>query len=114
VKLVTLINRLWPSICISLLCCPYLLHAQTTTITTEYLMTIYAPLDPVQTMDSALYIYYVRPGGWVKGPQDQRHPRGSLASRHAFRRFLHSPPVCILIWILSRCSAFVREPRQAS
>jgi len=54
VKLVTLINRLWPSICISLLCCEYLLHAQTTTITTEYLMTIYAPLDPVQTMDSAL------------------------------------------------------------
>jgi hypothetical protein len=69
VKLVTLINRLWPSICISLLCFPYLLHAQTTTITTEYLMTIYAPLDPVQAVDSALYIYNVRPGGWVKGPQ---------------------------------------------
>lgn len=32
-------------------------------------MTIYAPLDSVHAVDSALYIYNVRPGGWVKGPK---------------------------------------------
>jgi hypothetical protein len=43
--------------------------AQTTKITTEYLMTLYAPLDPPQKIDSALTIYNVGPGGWVKGPK---------------------------------------------
>lgn len=43
--------------------------AQTTRISTEYLMTLYAPLDPPQRIDSQLVIYNVRPGGWVKGPR---------------------------------------------
>lgn len=38
-------------------------------ITTEYLMTLYAPLDPPQKIDKSLIIYNVRPGGWVKGPR---------------------------------------------
>jgi len=44
-------------------------HAQTTRIATEYLMTLYAPLAPGQAIDSSLYVYDVRPGGWVKGPK---------------------------------------------
>lgn len=43
--------------------------AQTTEITTEYLMTLYAPLDPPQRIDNTLFIYNVRDGGWVKGPK---------------------------------------------
>jgi len=46
---------------------PAFAGAQTTKITTEYLMTLYAPLDPPQRIDSSLVIYNVRPGGWVKG-----------------------------------------------
>jgi hypothetical protein len=40
-----------------------------TQIATEYLMTLYAPLDPPQIVDDSLYIYNVAPGGWVKGPK---------------------------------------------
>jgi Protein of unknown function (DUF3237) len=40
-----------------------------TQIATEYLMTLYAPLDPPQIVDDTLYIYNVAPGGWVKGPK---------------------------------------------
>jgi hypothetical protein len=69
VKLVAVMNRLLPLTCISLLFLPWALPSQTTTISTEYLMTIYAPLDPVHAVNSALYIYNVRPGGWVKGPK---------------------------------------------
>ena len=43
--------------------------AQTTTISTEYLMTLYAPLDAGQEIDSSLGINNVRSGGWVKGPR---------------------------------------------
>ena len=43
--------------------------AQTTKITTEYLMTLYAPLDTPQKIDDSLTIYNVGPGGWVKGPK---------------------------------------------
>jgi hypothetical protein len=43
--------------------------AQTTKITTEYLMTLYAPLDTAQKIDDSLTIYNVGPGGWVKGPR---------------------------------------------
>jgi hypothetical protein len=43
--------------------------AQRTQITTEYLMTVYAPLDPPQVIDNTLFIYNVRDGGWVKGPK---------------------------------------------
>ena len=46
---------------------PAFAGAQTTKITTEYLMTLYAPLDPPQRIDSSLVIYNVRSGGWVKG-----------------------------------------------
>ena len=41
--------------------------AQTAVISTEYLMTLYAPLDPPQQVDSSLVIRNVRAGGWVKG-----------------------------------------------
>src|SRR5215469_12051593 len=43
--------------------------AQTTKITTEFLMTLYAPLDPPQKIDNSLTIYNVGPGGWAKGPK---------------------------------------------
>ena len=46
-----------------------IVQAQTTQITTEYLMTVYAPLDPPQVIDKNLFIYNVRDGGWVKGPK---------------------------------------------
>jgi hypothetical protein len=48
---------------------PAVARAQTTQVTTEYLMTLYAPLDPPQLIDSSLAIYNVRNGGWVKGPK---------------------------------------------
>jgi hypothetical protein len=43
--------------------------SQTTKITTDYLMTLYAPLEPPQKIDKSLTIYNVGPGGWVKGPK---------------------------------------------
>lgn len=43
--------------------------AQTTEIKTEYLMTLYAPLEVPQLIDDGLSIYNVREGGWVKGPK---------------------------------------------
>lgn len=43
--------------------------AQTTQVTTEYLMTLYAPLDPPQKIDDSLTIYNVGPGGWARGPR---------------------------------------------
>ena len=48
---------------------PVIAYGQTTQITTEYLMTVYAPLDPPQQIDNTLFIYNVREGGWVKGPK---------------------------------------------
>ena len=48
---------------------PALAGSQTAKITTEYLMTLYAPLDPPQKIDNSLTIYNVGPGGWVKGPK---------------------------------------------
>lgn len=39
-----------------------------TNITTEYIMTLHAPLESPQRANSDLLIYNVRPGGWVKGP----------------------------------------------
>ena len=54
--------------------CPALMFAapaaaQTTQLSTEYLMTLYAPLAAGQAIDSSLYVNNVRPGGWVKGPR---------------------------------------------
>jgi hypothetical protein len=43
--------------------------AQSTEISTEYLMTLYAPLNAPQAIDESLVIYGVRQGGWVKGPK---------------------------------------------
>jgi hypothetical protein len=43
--------------------------AQSTSVSTEYLMTLYAPLDAPQIIDNTLFIYNVRDGGWAKGPK---------------------------------------------
>src|SRR5262245_12647035 len=40
-----------------------------TSIQTEYLMTLYAPLDAPQLIDQNLLIYNLQPGGWVDGPR---------------------------------------------
>ena len=40
-----------------------------TAIQTEYLMTIHAPLAPVQVVDQSLRIFNVSAGGWVEGPR---------------------------------------------
>ena len=40
-----------------------------TSIKTEYLMTLHAPLDAPQAIDQSLLIYNVQPGGWVEGPR---------------------------------------------
>ena len=40
-----------------------------TSIKTEYLMTLHAPLDPPQAVDQGLLVYNVQPGGWVEGPR---------------------------------------------
>jgi hypothetical protein len=55
-------------LCTLALSCP-LAQAQTTAVSTEYLMTLYAPLEPPQPIDSGLTVYNVREGGWVKGPK---------------------------------------------
>jgi hypothetical protein len=61
------------TLCLALACAlgvsPTVTRAQTTTISTEYLMTLYAPLDPPQQIDSTLSIYNVREGGWARGPK---------------------------------------------
>jgi hypothetical protein len=54
---------------VSVLLLPTMSGAQTTVVSTEYLMTLYAPLGPGQEIDSSLEINEVRPGGWVKGPR---------------------------------------------
>ncbi len=43
--------------------------SQTTRIATEYLMTLYAPLDPAQQIDNSVIIRNVGAGGWVRGPK---------------------------------------------
>ncbi len=43
-------------------------QAQTTTPKLEYLMTYQAELDLPQVINDKLFIYNVKPGGWVKGP----------------------------------------------
>ena len=44
-------------------------HGPTTALQTEFLMTLYAPVDPPKPIDPGLVIYLVRPGGWVAGPK---------------------------------------------
>jgi hypothetical protein len=41
----------------------------------DYLMTLYAPLEAGQDIDSSLEVSNVRPGGWVKGPPQSRTRR---------------------------------------
>jgi hypothetical protein len=67
--LVKLMHRLIRLSCLPLLFVPWTLQAQTTKISTEYLMTLYAPLEAGEEIDSGLFIYNVRSGGWVKGPK---------------------------------------------
>ena len=44
-------------------------YAQSTQITTEYLMTYVLPVDPAIPVDNSMLIANLRPGGWVKGPR---------------------------------------------
>jgi hypothetical protein len=60
------------SVCVCVVSAPLLAttsDAQTTKVSTEYLMTLYAPLEAGQEIDSSLEVNNVRPGGWVKGPR---------------------------------------------
>jgi hypothetical protein len=66
---ITLLRRLSKLVLTTLISIPCALHAQTTQISTEYLMTLYAPLDAPQQIDNTLFIYNVRAGGWLKGPK---------------------------------------------
>ncbi len=54
---------------VSALLFPSAMDAQTTKISTEYLMTLYAPLEVGQEIDSSLEVNNARAGGWVKGPR---------------------------------------------
>jgi hypothetical protein len=40
-----------------------------TAIRTEYLMTIYAPLEASSDIDSSLFVYNIAAGGWARGPR---------------------------------------------
>ena len=43
-------------------------HAQTTQVSTDYLMTVYIPTER-KAIDNGLTIVNILPGGWVKGPK---------------------------------------------
>jgi hypothetical protein len=40
-----------------------------TSVQTEFLMSLYAPLNPPQAIDQGLLIFNVPAGGWVEGPR---------------------------------------------
>lgn len=63
------IKRALPALLCGLVLGGSIAQAQTTTITTEYLMTLYAPLEAPQAIDGSLNIYNVREGGWARGPK---------------------------------------------
>ena len=44
-------------------------NIQSTKITTEYIMSYEAPLDPPLAIDEGMMIVNVREGGWVTGPK---------------------------------------------
>ena len=44
------------------------MEGPTTKISTEYIMTLHAPLEASQNVSSDLQIYNALPGGWVRGP----------------------------------------------
>ena len=48
---------------------PCAAFAQSTDISTEYLMTLHAPLDAPQLIDESLVIFGLSDDGWVKGPK---------------------------------------------
>ena len=52
---------------LSMFTLPLTSHAQTTQISTEFLMTIYLPTER-KAIDPTLTIVNILPGGWVKGP----------------------------------------------
>ena len=52
---------------LSLFALPLTSHAQSTQISTEYLMTVYLPTER-KAIDPTLTIVNILPGGWVKGP----------------------------------------------
>lgn len=52
---------------LSLFAMPVTSHAQSTQISTDYLMTIYLPTER-KAIDPTLTIVNILPGGWVKGP----------------------------------------------
>lgn len=52
---------------LSLFAMPLTSHAQSTRVSTEYLMTIYLPTER-KAIDPTLTIVNILPGGWVKGP----------------------------------------------
>ena len=62
----TMIQALMLSI--SLMVCAGSASAQTTQVSTDYLMTAYIPTER-KVIDNGLTIVNVLPGGWVKGPK---------------------------------------------
>jgi hypothetical protein len=65
---ITSIIRLVLSALVLVMVAPCTVVAQTTSISTEYLMTMRAPLETPQFIDESLLIYNLRDGGWAKGP----------------------------------------------
>lgn len=53
---------------ISLMSCATGASAQTTQVSTDYLMTVYIPTER-KAIDNSLTIVNILPGGWVKGPK---------------------------------------------
>lgn len=59
-------KRLIAALAIAL--CSVGVHAQTTQVSTDYLMTIHIPTER-KAIDGNLVVVNILPGGWVKGPQ---------------------------------------------
>jgi hypothetical protein len=63
------VNRRQTICAIALAFVPFAGTAQTTKVETEFLMTLYAPLDAPLQIDKSLWVFNVKSGGWVKGPK---------------------------------------------
>ena len=61
-----ILKRMTAALLLALAFTSTIAQAQTTSISTEYLMTLYAPLEAPQQIDSALSIYNVGEGSFVK------------------------------------------------
>jgi len=68
---VTLLIRLVMSALMLIILVSCTVTAQTTSVSTEYQMTMHARLEAPQFIDDSLLIYNVREGGWAKGPAKQ-------------------------------------------